>query len=58
MRQLAGDAIGLPPVAQRDCHGCINGDDSHASHCTKHKSHPAVRSFVWDGAEWVRSNSD
>lgn len=55
MRQLAGDVLGLPPVGQRDCHGCINGNESHSTSCPKHPTTPDPQRYVFDGETWIRA---
>lgn len=62
MRQLAGDAIGLEPLGDRECHGCINGEGSHSTSCTKHsdKTPSMLKGKQWEWNEkhgkWMRSN--
>ncbi|MBX9960939.1 MAG: hypothetical protein K2Y15_12455 [Burkholderiaceae bacterium] len=52
MRQLAGDSIGMAPLGDRECHGCMNGDGGHSTSCTKHSDKTPNR---LKGAQWTWS---
>ena len=56
MRQLAGDAIGLAPLGDRECHGCINGFGNHSTSCSMHHDQTSSQcaQWRWRSGSWVR----